>query len=172
MAAVLPATLTVDGPTRNDPQIANDGIFPAVGTEWNLSNSVQFGPNLLGRNTNLTYSFAELSSVTGINMIADGNDYYTFSFFNGGTLSRYFEFSPYNGGLLQSFRTDLAPTLATRVVVTGRAGDQLYSIGEVQFSGTVAAVPGPATWAMMMVGFAMLGASARYRRRATRAVFA
>ncbi|MDP1028353.1 choice-of-anchor K domain-containing protein [Sphingomonas sp. KR1UV-12] len=36
----------------------------------------------------------------------------------------------------------------------------------------VAAVPEPATWAMMLVGFGMVGASARYRRRSTKAVIA
>ena len=30
---------------------------------------------------------------------------------------------------------------------------------------SIAAVPEPATWAMMLVGFAMVGATARYRRR-------
>jgi hypothetical protein len=35
-----------------------------------------------------------------------------------------------------------------------------------------AAVPEPATWAMMLVGFGMIGASARYRRRNTRAAIA
>ena len=37
---------------------------------------------------------------------------------------------------------------------------------------TIAAVPEPATWAMMLVGFAMVGAAARYRRRSTAAVYA
>ncbi|MBB4619528.1 PEPxxWA-CTERM sorting domain-containing protein [Sphingomonas abaci] len=37
---------------------------------------------------------------------------------------------------------------------------------------SVAAVPEPATWAMMLVGFAMIGAAARYRRRSTTAVYA
>lgn len=36
----------------------------------------------------------------------------------------------------------------------------------------VAAVPEPSTWAMMLVGFAMVGATARYRRRNTKAVIA
>lgn len=35
-----------------------------------------------------------------------------------------------------------------------------------------AAVPEPTTWAMMLVGFGMIGATARYRRRATRVVYA
>ncbi len=35
-----------------------------------------------------------------------------------------------------------------------------------------AAVPEPATWAMMLVGFAMVGATARYRRRNTKAAIA
>jgi hypothetical protein len=36
----------------------------------------------------------------------------------------------------------------------------------------VAAVPEPATWAMMLVGFGMMGASMRYRRRSIKAVYA
>lgn len=35
------------------------------------------------------------------------------------------------------------------------------------FEPAVAAVPEPATWAMLLVGFAMVGAAARYRRRTT-----
>ncbi|MBJ6122220.1 PEP-CTERM sorting domain-containing protein [Sphingomonas sp. BT553] len=37
---------------------------------------------------------------------------------------------------------------------------------------TVSAVPEPATWAMMLVGFGMVAGAARYRRRKTGAVFA
>jgi hypothetical protein len=37
---------------------------------------------------------------------------------------------------------------------------------------SVTAVPEPATWAMMMVGFGMVGAAARYRRRSTIAAIA
>ena len=171
-AAVIPATLTANGATINDPQIANDGIFPNVGDEWNLGNSVQFG-HMFPAGTSLIYSFAQPTSVASINMVADGNDYYGFSFFNGTTKVRYFEFSPASLGQMQSYKADITATLATQIVVEGVRGDGLYSIGEVQFSDTpIAAVPEPATWAMMMVGFAMLGASARYRRRTTRAAIA
>jgi ABC-type amino acid transport substrate-binding protein len=37
---------------------------------------------------------------------------------------------------------------------------------------TAAAVPEPASWALMLTGFAMVGGVARYRRRATRVAFA
>lgn len=37
---------------------------------------------------------------------------------------------------------------------------------------TIAAVPEPATWAMMLVGFGMIGATVRYRRRSVQATYA
>lgn len=36
----------------------------------------------------------------------------------------------------------------------------------------IAAVPEPATWGLMLVGFAMVGAGVRYRRRSTRVAYA
>lgn len=42
-----------------------------------------------------------------------------------------------------------------------------------QFTGTsVAAVPEPATWSMMLVGFGIMGAAVRYRRRSSKTVYA
>ena len=42
-------------------------------------------------------------------------------------------------------------------------------VGDISVS---AAVPEPATWAMMLVGFGLIGAAARYRRRRTAIAFA
>ena len=61
------------------------------------------------------------------------------------------------------------------------AGEQIRS---VQFTNNTAldafetanysitAVPEPATWAMLMLGFGMVGAAARYRRRSTKTTYA
>lgn len=47
-----------------------------------------------------------------------------------------------------------------------------YWIGDdFTFSDAVAAVPEPATWAMLILGFGMAGGAMRYRRRSTRVVF-
>jgi hypothetical protein len=47
-----------------------------------------------------------------------------------------------------------------------------YLLAHSVTTAAVAAVPEPATWAMMLVGFGMMGASMRYRRRSTKAVYA
>ncbi|MBB4618732.1 PEPxxWA-CTERM sorting domain-containing protein [Sphingomonas abaci] len=44
--------------------------------------------------------------------------------------------------------------------------------GPTAVSFSAAAVPEPATWAMMLVGFAMVASAGRYRRRATSVAFA
>ncbi len=46
---------------------------------------------------------------------------------------------------------------------------QSFEFDNVSFT---AAVPEPATWAMMLIGFAMVGATSRYRRRNTTAAIA
>ena len=66
----------------------------------------------------------------------------------------------YNGRSLYSVNLE-SGALAT----LGTTSRQLFGIA-------VAPVPEPATWAMMFVGFAMVGAAARYRRRGTTAVIA
>ncbi|WP_394648929.1 PEPxxWA-CTERM sorting domain-containing protein [uncultured Sphingomonas sp.] len=42
----------------------------------------------------------------------------------------------------------------------------------VRISGVAAAVPEPATWAMMLLGFGMVGAASRHRRRSTATISA
>ena len=53
--------------------------------------------------------------------------------------------------------------------------DRLQSNAAINFSlpddVTVSAVPEPATWALMLVGFAMVGAAVRYRRRSAKVTF-
>lgn len=66
----------------------------------------------------------------------------------------------FNGSTLYS--VNLATGAVTSVGNTDRA---LFGIA-------ISAVPEPTTWAMMLVGFGMVGAATRYRRRETRIVYA
>ncbi len=96
------------------------------------------------------------------------------------------------GVVLRSFTgTELAaPTAANgqqTIPQTNRyisfAADAGQALTGIRFNSTVnsleadnirftAAVPEPATWAMMMLGFGMVGAAARYRRRSSNVRFA
>jgi hypothetical protein len=54
--------------------------------------------------------------------------------------------------------------------ITGIAGVNASYGGNITFAPN--AVPEPATWAMMLVGFGMVGSAMRYRRRSTKVVYA
>ena len=56
------------------------------------------------------------------------------------------------------------------IVISGTAKGNVAYGGSITFVPN--AVPEPATWAMMLVGFGMVGSAMRYRRRATKVVYA
>ncbi len=64
-------------------------------------------------------------------------------------------------------------TIITRISFDTN-GSGVADLRQVRIGGItrVAAVPEPATWAMMFVGFGMVAGAARYRRRSTNAVIA
>ena len=56
---------------------------------------------------------------------------------------------------------------ADRARIRGSAGDGFYGVGEVQFFNN-SAVPEPSSWALMIGGFGLLGATLRRTRRSVR----
>jgi len=91
--------------------------------------------------------------------------FYSQSAFGGINVNGFTPFGPqlYSG-------TSTAPTLLTGSFTLFADVSQTAPVGTLNVM--AAAVPEPATWAMMLVGFGMLGASMRYRRRSTKAVLA
>ena len=77
------------------------------------------------------------------------------------------------GGVFESAYKNLIPITAGQlntITVTGLSrGNGAYG-GQASF--IPSAIPEPATWAMMLVGFAMVGAASRYRRRHSAVTFA
>jgi len=81
-------------------------------------------------------------------------------------------FNNYNpagtGNIWQSFSLNFtASSAATAITIQGLQGDQYIGLDNVAVTGS--AVPEPATWAMMLVGFGGLGAAMRSRRKASAA---
>ncbi|MDP9087025.1 MAG: PEPxxWA-CTERM sorting domain-containing protein [Pseudomonadota bacterium] len=75
-----------------------------------------------------------------------------------------------------SFLGFVSTTGLTSLSVAATVGNSSYwpTINNLTLAqgAAVAAVPESATWAMMLVGFGMMGASIRYRRRSTKTSFA
>ena len=66
-------------------------------------------------------------------------------------------------------RLAFPPFTATHATIQASGGDSYYGIGEVQFYAPAPAtsgVPEPATWGMMLLGFAGLGGAMRRRHQA------
>jgi hypothetical protein len=102
-------------------------------------------------------------------------------FVSGDVSSGFVRFTSTSGAGLTGYDgiSNLAPTAAT-FFTNGSTGTFTTDRGDVLItratnlvvSATVAAVPEPATWAMMFLGFGMMGASMRYRRRETKVAYA
>ena len=123
----------------------------------------------------LTYTFT-----TPISFFVNRDD--NFAGFVDGPLTkgfvRYLGTSPIAFASYDGVST-LAPTAATfytdfntGTFNTDRGDVVVTSATGLTLSATIAAVPEPATWAMMLVGFGMMGASMRYRRKSTAVSFA
>lgn len=167
-AATLATTVSATGSYNGDLAVLNDGFVPADGTAYNAPEQVNF----TNAPAEFRFSFGTQVTVDSLLANVDNNDTYTFSFFDGTTLVGLLNIGAGEGSVgngVETFNRIFAPTLATSVVVSASGGDNLYSIGEVQFGGTaVNAVPEPATWAMMIGGFGLLGAASRRRTRTAR----
>lgn len=144
--------------TRTDS--GTDAIFTIVGVGQKQTAA-------LGLNT---FAF---NLLTGTN-ITTANSYFGFAYTNGGTVAfDYSPFSPtsgtfvgpvnYSGAIGGVFTSSFASAQSNSYDALDA---RTYSIS------AVAAVPEPATWAMMLFGFGMIGGAARYRRRETKISFA
>jgi hypothetical protein len=98
---------------------------------------------------------------------ADDNDNYLLQYWNGSTWKTAFDAGIIDGGFGLTTRESASlPAIYTdKLLLTVVSGDGLYSVSEVQAFG--AAVPEPATWAMMLIGVAAIGAGLRTQRRTT-----
>jgi hypothetical protein len=114
--------------------------------------------------TSLTFSFSE--ALTGFGFEAQPNPFevldITAEFFSGatslGTITRAVDGS--GGALLFAAAADFGDTF-TSVVVTSAAD---FAVAQLRYTIPSGVIPEPATWAMMIAGFGLVGAAARRRR--------
>jgi hypothetical protein len=71
-----------------------------------------------------------------------------------------------SGGEATSFFSFIAPAGTTSITVTGRTGANALGLSGAALFLTNGAVPEPATWAMMLLGFSAIGLVLRRRNSA------
>jgi hypothetical protein len=141
-------------------------------------NSAYFG---VGRNSSLTLTSAvALSDVSVFLGSLDNYNLVTFLGRTGNVLQTFTGEQIFGAPL--AFPGGTGSETNRRVTFSATGNTEIFGIG---FSNTAdlgsfefdnvaltAAVPEPATWAMMLVGFGMIGAASRYRRRSTKVTYA
>jgi len=157
------ANVTSTGGIVNNIEFAADGDFPDLWQDWTTETAWWFGTA-----PSVVFQFDRPYQITGFEASLDNNDDYVIELSPDGTeWTRYYTVFLEDGTVGEGMdRFKPAVTGVTDFFsyarVRARAGDNSYSVGELQFSG-VAAVPEPETLALMLGGIAALGLKLRRR---------
>jgi PEP-CTERM motif len=156
-----------------------DGNFLPENQQWNIG-SVWWDANVPGGDpASITLNLKHSYSLNEFIVQADNNDTYLLQYWNEGTHewdnafavptvctdTSCFGLTTRDSGVLGSITTD---ALRFTAPDTNQPGDGYFSVSEIQAFGVE--VPEPATWAMMLIGVAAIGAGMRMQRKGALAI--
>ncbi len=150
------------GSTPSNAATVTDGVFAPEGQQWN-NGSFWWDEDASVDATQMFFTIQLDASYTIDRFIvqADDNEEYVVDYWNG---IAFVALEDFPGVGLQTRDSGTIPPITTdKLRLSARLGDKYYSISEFQAFGTPA-VPEPATWAMMLIGFGFAGSALRRRR--------
>lgn len=144
--------------------------FNGVATGYGVggSNGAFFGP--VGSTGGISQALATIAGQTytlSFALLSDGGTPNSFSVLFGGSNPLSLTNAPAFGYTTYSYNL-LATSASTNLQFDFRDDPGFWGLDNVSVT---AAVPEPATWAMMLLGFGMMGGMLRYRRRSTKVAF-
>ena len=147
-------------------QSVTDGVFLPTGQQWNTGTLFWNGKSG-GDSFNLvTIHLNQLAIVNSLKLQADNNDDYGVEYKNiQGNWVSLTTMVPRRAWGVQTVQTSLSSPIKTDTFrIRSVAGDGYYSVAEFQAMGTVATVPEPETYAMLLAGLGLLGAAVKRRK--------
>lgn len=158
------------GSTPSDASLPADGAFAPEGQQWNNGSfwwdadpSVNQSP--VYWEVLLTQAF----TVDRFVVQADDNDSYLLEYWDGAAWqSAYAVPFQFSFGLVTRDSGMLSPITTDRFRFSATAGDNYFAVSEIQ---AFQAVPEPGAWALMILGFGLVGNALRTRRPAVQLKF-
>lgn len=140
-----------------------DGTPQPEGTQWNNGSFWwDADPRINAAPISWSIRLNQQYRVNQLIIQADDNDSYLVEYWDGSAwASLYTVQAVFNPGLRTRDSGLFAPVLTDRFRFSAISGDNYYSLSQFQAFGTI---PEPASWAMLIAGFGLVGAAARRRR--------
>ena len=155
------SVLTSDQPNADIPEGIFGGTFLATGPTAGQPATLAFTTPL----SYLSFLWGSPDTYNLLTLVSDRGAYtFDVASLGFGVRNGDQDFSQY-----VQFNTTMGETIRSVTFTNVPAVDAFET---ANFNVTAAAVPEPATWAMMLVGFGMTGAAMRYRRRSAKIVYA
>lgn len=151
------------GSTPVNLQAPVDGIFEPEAQQWN-NGSFWWDQDPSVNQSPVTWEVQldQAYTVDRFLVQADDNDSYLLEYWDGAAWqSAYAVPFAFSFGLQTRDSGTIGPITTDRFRFTATAGDNYYSVSEIQ---AFQAVPEPAAWALMILGFGLVGNALRRRR--------
>lgn len=164
LASAKGVTFSTAGGSSDGTAVVSNGYFDSINSLNNSSVVAQANGNYPTAES-LIFSFSQLASLVSFT-------YNNYGSLNGGFYTAY---NSSNGVIstgnldgINGFSTvTVSGTDISRLVLdNGTSGNYswVFGVGQLNFTSATGAVPEPATWAMMLAGFGLIGFAARRRQ--------
>lgn len=140
-----------------------DGAFVPEGQQWN-NGSFWWDQDPTVNQTPVTWEVQldQAYTVDRFLVQADDNDSYLLEYWDGAAWQNAYAVPfQFSFGLVTRDSGTVGPITTDRFRFTATGGDNYYGVAEIQ---AFQAVPEPGAWAMMIIGFGLVGTALRKRR--------